>query len=358
MKTLLTELQKFVPMAKMIAPRRSTLPVLMRVCFDGKFMSVSNLEQHVTMPQPTVGKFQIPVRTLADILGNKPETLRITEKISGSFEMLNIAFDGITATIPKGGSITEFPAIPKGSFRSLGSWPRDFVRMLEQQLPFVCTDELKPSLNGVYIEVKDGLVESCCTNGHFLRLVKNWGIGAHEDFTSIIPTKAIRFLAKFMGESVQVSAEEGNRLRFILDGGVVLYSRLIDEKYPDYMSVMPDELSGYAVFDRDAALKELRGLKQFCNSTTKQIAIGVISGKAALTAYDAETQSRGESSFPLEESEGEITIGYNIEYLMKVLRTWSKTVRWEWDTPVKAALFYEPGQDDVRTLIMPIRLND
>ncbi len=357
MKTLLTELQKFVPMAKMITPRRHALPVLMRICFDGKVISASNLKQHVTIPQPTKGKYQIPVRTLAGILGNRPKTLLITEKLSGSFEMLNVAFDGITATIPKGGSIREFPGVPRGSFRSLGSWPRDFVRMLEQQLLFVSTDELKPSLNGVYIEIKDGLVESCSTDGHFLRLVKNWKIGAHEDFTGIIPTKAIRFLAKFMGESVKVTGDDV-RLKFILDGGVVLYSRIIDEKYPDYMSVVPDDFSGSALFDRDAALKELRGLKQFCNSTTKQIAIGVTNSKAALTAIDVETDSRGESSFPLEESEGEITIGYNIEYLMKILRACGKTVRWEWGTPVTAALFYEPGQDDVRNLLMPIRLND
>lgn len=235
-------------MAKMVAPARHVLPVLKRICFEGSDMRASDLEHTVVARRSTNGDYQIPIRTLADILKNKPATLSIREKLSGTFEMLNVAFNGITATIPKGGSVDEFPSIPSEDYETLGLWTRDFVRMLEQQLPFTCDDELKPSLLGVYIKVENGIVESCATNGHVLRRVKNWAVDNHEDTTVIITTKTIRFLAKFMGEIPVLAEKSANWMRFTLANGVEFHSRLIDGKYPDYESVFPEEHKGFAVF--------------------------------------------------------------------------------------------------------------
>ncbi len=355
--TLLTELQKFIPMANMLMPRRTMLPVLKTVCFRGDDLIASDLEHFVVASRATKGDYLIPVKTLADILKNKPEALSIREKEAKGFNLLKIAFDGITATIPKGHP-DEFPSIPSGDYEMLGLWTKDFVRMLEQQAPFASADELKPSLLGVFIKVKDGVIESCATNGHFLRRVQNWPVYNHENITCIITTKTIKFLAKFMGNIPVLVERSGDRLRFTLDNGVEFHSRLIAEKYPDYESVFPTEHKGYAVFGRDEMLKALRSLKQFCNQTTYRIAIGITAGKAALTAEDVETASRVLGSAPLTESDGEIVIRYNIRYLIKSLASVGKTVRWEWKTPVSAATFVDPGRDDVTALLMPIRLND
>ena len=353
--TLLNDLKRFTPMAGMVAPRRTALPMLKRISFQDGLLIASDLGHLVVAPLSAGGDYQIPVKTIADILTNKPETLTIREKKTDQgYEMLKIAFDGITATIPKSGG--DFPALPSGDFDPIGEWPREFVRMLEQQLPFVSKDELKPSLTGILIEATDGIVVSVATNGHVLRQVQNWPLDG-EDFVFIVSPKTIRFLVRFMGESVTV-AKTADHVRFTLDNDVIFHSRLIDERYPDYQSVFPKEHKGSAYFNRDAALKVLRGLEQFCDPTTKQMAIGTTPTEAAVTAVNAGTNSSGEGSFPLDNVDGEITIRYNINCLINALKSCGTPIRWEWDTPVQAALFFEAEQEDVRVILMPIRLND
>ncbi len=358
--TLLKALKRFLPMARMIAPRRSLLPALKRIYFRDGELIASDLEHHVIASLSTGGDYQIPVKTISDILSNKPESLVIREKATDhGYDMLKITFDGITATIPR--SSGDYPLLPQGDYERVGLWSRALVEMLEQQIPFVSHDELKPSLMGIQVEIVDGIIESAATNGHVLRHVRNWNFDDRkndysEDFTGIITTKTIKFLAKFMGNSVQV-AKTGSHLRFTLDD-CVFYSRLIDEKFPDYRSVMLTKRKGSAYFDRNAALKVLRGLKPFCNPTTKQITIGTTPTAAALTAVDVETNSRGEGSFPIDNAEGEIVIGYNIDYLVNALKSCGSPIRWEWGSPVEAALFFEAEQEDVRVLLMPVRLND
>ncbi len=365
--SLLDELKLFVPMAKMIAPTRPTLPLLKRIRFADGHVTATDLHHYVVMPVSEDETYMVKVKTIADILKNKPENLEIT--VSGGAtepQSLRIRFDGINAMIAGHGLANEFPKTPqsnKRKFHAVGIWIRDFVGLLEQQIPFICKDELKPALMGAYLDIKDSVATLVATDGHKMRYTLNHVMAhrSHLDFQRIIALKTIEFLAKFMGKDKTVLVSKSDEyLRFALHNGVVLYARRIDERYPDYKSILPEGYTSYAIFDRDTALRNLRALRQFCNQGTKAIRINIKPGEmtAVLVADDPETASNAVASLEFSEKNGEIAIGFDLDHLITVIKSCGKTVRWDYGSPVQASWFYEDGQSDVRVLLMPVRLND
>ena len=380
MTDLLNAFNAFQPMANMIAPKRSTLPILSHIAVSGGKMIATDQEHRVEMPIDYDGEFTIDFKMLTGLVKNKHDSIVLKnlttsegslwgynqkKRVSTSIPEIELLINDKQKLAFKGRPLSEYPSMHKNmrGFKSIGKWDAEMVKYLVDMTPFVTKDELKPSMMGVFYKQEDRAVELCGTDGHRLRKASGLPVKSSQEFTGIITPTAIKFVAMFMGkDNVDVAVNHHKtHMRFTLGNGTVLYCRVIDERYPDYMSVFRDTSNGTFRIERKALLAEIKSANQYANKTTHQGALQIKKDGTVLTlsTSDIETQIDWEGEIPVLDHKGAgIEIGYNLQYLDGVIKSLDGDyATFDYDKSVVSTLI--TGDDErVTLLLMPIRLND
>ena len=339
-------LRTMAAIASKVANVKSRLPILRGIAFDGKQAMVTDLETYITFPFITAFRGVLPISILKKALKGKPKAITL--------ETDHLAIDGGKLhfeALP----LDDFPLSPDAQskrFKPIGIW--DNFKQLAAMTAYVSKDELKPSLLGVYIHQAKGAIETAATDGHRLRVVKNVPADWRREFEGILPATTMRWLDKFGPAEVSLN---DTYIRFAF-ADLTVTVRLIDERYPDYASVIPKDFTGSMEFDRVEMLAAVEKALAFADTTTKQGEINT--GDMQITATDQKYgphEYQWEATLPGTRQGEPILIGFNLAYLATVLKGMeAETVAWQYNSPISAGVFTD-GPDS-STLLMPFRLND
>lgn len=303
--------------------------------------------------------YTIPLNLLKTILKARPKKLEVEVledgKVVITYDTRRIMFESLDTD--------EFPVVPSGRFRAVGQWPKEVIRKLYEQLTYASTDELKPALTGVYLH-QNKVLTSCATDGHVLRWIKNADpervSKLKNNFIGIIPRKSLQILSRIVKGNVNVAASK-THLRLKLNKDTELFTRLIDEKYPDYKSVIPGKFSGSAKLNTKALQSLISDALPFVNRETKLGAF-TVNGDLAVAVEDAERNIQWDSELPISGQSGDdITIGINLAYLEKILKSIDEDeVLWQYGSPISASILSNVNSKSPNeiNLIMPIRLKE
>ena len=356
---MLQSLIRFLPLAEKVMAKKTTLPILSHVCIGGGFISATDLEHWVQMKIDDTRNYTIPLNVLRTILKAKPKSLEIDlledEKVQMTYDNRHLTFKSLDTD--------EFPSIPVGTFKSLGHWSLDLIRKLQSQVAYASKDELKPAMTGVYVH-QNGKMETCATDGHVMRLMEDASLGLNlklkGSFKGVIPIKALMVLSKSVKGSVPVMATD-KHMKFNLNG-IDFFVRLIDEKYPDFRSVIPEEFMGSVLLDTAKLSDLVKDAKPFVFGDSKQGNFDIGSKGIALHVNNPEKDFQWDAKLPVSEQSGdEIKIGLNVYYLEKILKgITEKEFTWEYSSPISASILkgVNGKTPNVTHLIMPVRLKE
>jgi DNA polymerase-3 subunit beta len=226
----------------------------------------------------------------------------------------------------------------------------------------VSRDEMKPALTGVFLRVQENKLTAVATDGHRLvqYIVKDYKAGEFKG-DIIIPRKFLGLFNTFKADAVEILASDNHLIASF--GEDKVYTRVIDERFPDYESVIPIDNDKVLVIDRNELLGAVRRVSIFSNKATHQIALHLDEKKVRMTTEDPEKASRGQEDLSGAQYKGEpLLIGYNASYLRDIItHVQDENVVVKLKTPISATLFYpEKSNDNIELtmLLMPIRLND
>ena len=363
-----TELQQALQKLSKATPTRSTLPilgcVLLKASEEKTTLRATDLEITIQVEIPVsleqAGATALPLKTLLDITNELPET-RVTFSVNNK-NCATITTDmGEYDLMAK--PADEFPAVPD----TPGSQPIDvsgeiLKNIIDATAFAVSKDELKPSLTGVLFRFGNHGITAVSTDGH--RLVKY----TRKDFKSngfvgdmIVPRKFLAFMSTQVSSGSVALLIGENHLTAKMENDMVL-TRIIDERFPDYESVIPKENEKTMQVDKNIFLGAIRRVSIFSNKSTRQVALNIDATSCKITTEDPEKSSKAQEEIPVDFEGEALTIGYNAEYLKDVVSHISgEKVIAEFSTSISAALFSpESTEDHVDNLmlLMPIRLND
>ena len=355
---MLQSLIRFLPLAEKVIAKKTTLPILSHVCVRDGFISATDLEHWVQMKIDDPRNYTIPLNVLKTILKAKPKTIEIelleNEKVKISYDNRHLTFKSLNTD--------EFPCSPSGTFKSLGHWSLDLIRKLQSQVAYASKDELKPAMTGVYVH-QNGKMETCATDGHVMRLIEDASLGSESKLKGtlkgVIPKKSLLVLSRMLKGSVPVMATD-KHMKFNLNG-IDFFVRLIDEKYPDFRSVIPEEFMGSVLLDTAKLSDLVKDAKPFVFGDSKQGNFDIGSAGVDLHVNNPEKEIQWDASLvALNQSGSEIKIGLNVHYLEKILKgITEKELTWEYSSPVSASILKGQNEESQIThLIMPVRIKE
>ncbi|GAB4042521.1 DNA polymerase III subunit beta [Spirosoma litoris] len=343
------------------------VPILENILFDVNKESVltliaSDLQKTIlcNFPVELIGekpttapvRFCVNARRLYKILSRLPE------------QPITISFDGDSKVVLQSESGNykyfsenplDFPKLPTISEGRNFTIHGDVLRnALLKTIPFTSNDDLRPAMTGVYFH--DNCVVS--TDGHRLIRIRVPELIVNTPF--IIHSSACSLFLKAYNKNncnVEVSHSLAN-IRFAF-ANYVVYSRLIDERFPDYQNAIPEGATNTATVSRTALINLIGRALVFANPTTHQIKFTIAANKLIVTAEQSDQNESSSESLSVK-SEGEIIIGYNGNYLQEVLKHIEGShVRFEIISPNRLTVIYatdgEINQEHFSS-VMPVML--
>ena len=240
-----------------IVAGKGSLPILQNVLIEAKGQELKMTTTDLDISIRTTCKCQVeeagnttlPVKLLFNA---------ITKVAEGEVEIEVDAKE--RAAISAGNALYKLAGMPESEFPRL---PKDeeayaytvsqvvFKEMLRKVSYAASQDDTRRTLKGVLISFKDSKLTMVATDGRRLALVENeMEFPKEMERDIVLPFKAVSELQRSLGTDGDISLMvQKSQICFKL-GDNLIYTKLMDETYPNYKQVIPKETAECITVDR------------------------------------------------------------------------------------------------------------
>jgi DNA polymerase-3 subunit beta len=307
------------------------------------------------------GAICAPVKLMLDSLREFSEQPLTIEADSSTWE-IKVSWKSGSMSIP-GTSGMSYPALPElGSEKNTLSFDVETLMTGIAKTSFATADdELRPVMNGVYINVEAGKTTYVGTDAH--KLVRFTAEGGDAAASFILPKKPVHLLKTVLAkeeETVKVELDAKNVV-FNLKHGTLI-CRQIEGNYPNYNAVIPTANPNKVIADRVELLNAIKRVAVCSNQATNLIRFDISGNTVSLTAQDLDFSVSARESVPCSYDGEPITIGFKSTFLVDILSNLeTPSIIIELADSTRAGVF-KPVYDDVQPfdmlmLLMPMMIN-
>ena len=224
-------------------------------------------------------------------------------------------------------------------------------------------DELRPVMNGIFFDLTPECLAIVASDGH--KLVRNKILTIHGDNPAsfILPKKPATLLKNLLqkdGGDVEIRFDERNALISFGDGQIIC--RLIEGRFPNYNSVVPQGNPNILTIDRLGLLAALRRVQPFANDSSNLIRFHVENGTLQLDAEDFDFSKTATERMACDYNGQAMSIGFKGSSFIEILSNFDcQEVIIQLADPSRAGLVLpseQPENQDVLMLMMPMLIND
>lgn len=224
-------------------------------------------------------------------------------------------------------------------------------------------DELRPVMNGIYFCISSEGLVVVATDGH--KLVRNriFDIKSEQESSFILPKKPALLLKNMLAKDDSiVSMKFDNANAEVVFGDTRLVCRLIEGRYPNYKSVIPQNNPNTMTIDRDTLLGALKRVQPFANDTSKLVRFRIDNHVLQLDAEDFDFSKTATERMSCEYDGTPMSIGFKGNSFIEVLNNIEESeVALKLSDPSRAGIVVPSVQQenqDLLMLLMPMLLND
>lgn len=224
-------------------------------------------------------------------------------------------------------------------------------------------DELRPVMNGIYFDITTEDITFVASDGH--KLVRNKTLAAHGDEKAafILPKKPATLLKNLLPKEqgdIQIGFDNRNAT-FTMEN-YQMVCRLIEGRYPNYNSVIPQDNPYRITIDRAMMISALRRVSVFSSQASSLIKLGLSKDRIQISAQDIDFSTSAEETLICQYDGNPMSIGFKSTFLIDILNNIaSQEVIVELADPSRAGVIVPVEQEeneDLLMLLMPMMLND
>ena len=224
-------------------------------------------------------------------------------------------------------------------------------------------DELRPVMTGIYFDLTPDALAIVASDGHKLVRNKNFTINSETPASFILPKKPANLLKNILGKDggdVVIKFDERNAEIHFADG--LLVCRLIEGRYPNYNSVIPQSNPNQLTIDRRLLLSALRRVLPFGSKSSQLVKFKLAAGSLELSSEDIDYATKAHETLACDYAGQNMSIGFKGSSLTEILSNLDgDQVNIELADPSRAGIIVpveQPENEDVLMLLMPMLLSD
>ena len=353
---------------------RSTLPVLANVLIasdEGRLrLSATNLELGITCWIPArieeEGSTTVPSRTFNDLVSTLPSD-QVMLKLDVKTQTLNVR-GGTSTNDIKCIDAQEFPPLPvpdlEGAVQiNVG----DFREMIHQVVFAASSDEARPVLMGVLVQVDKDKLTMAAADGFRLSVRKAvLSTPAPAPVSAIVPSQALKELARVATdgeEPIYMVLPKGRGQVVFRVKDVEVVSQLIDGTFPDYQQIIPRKYNSRTLVSTASLLKACKQAEIFAREGSNVARFNIKTANGEMQPSEVEISATSEETGKNEtiveatvDGSG-VLIAFNVKFLREALEV-IKTPNVALETSAANApgVVRPVGDDNFLHVIMPMHL--
>ncbi|MCF8370883.1 MAG: DNA polymerase III subunit beta [Bacteroidales bacterium] len=368
------ELFKHLQAIGKVISSKNTLPILDNYLFQLEenvlTITASDLETTLIttmmLEEPVgSGSIALDAKRLNEILKEFPEQPLTFEINNDNFKVELKSDKGEYAIM--GQNAEDFPQLPdvneEKAFRA--NLSSDVLNQgVSKTLFATADDELRPVMNGIFIEISSDNVIFVASDSHKLVRYTRTDFTADASASLILPKKPASLLRNIIPkEAGTVEFEFDDKNAFFTMSGYKLICRLTEGKYPSYNSVIPSDNPNKLIIDRLEFYNCLKRVSVFSNQASYLIKVAVSNNQVIVSAQDIDYSISGVETLPCQYDGDDMEIGFKSIFLIEILANLSTPdIILEMSDPSRAGLLFpfegENENEDVLMLIMPMMINN
>jgi DNA polymerase-3 subunit beta len=359
--------------SRAVSPR-STLPVLSNILIasdEGRLrLSATNLELGITCWIPArideEGSTTVPSRTFSDLVNAMPSD-QVQLTLDVKTQSLHVK-GGASNNDIKCIDAQEFPPLPTPEMKDAVQLNvADFKEMIHQVAFAASSDEARPVLMGVLMNVEKDKVTMVAADGFRLSVRKAQLTNAvAQPINVIIPARALNELARVANDPEEpiymvVPKQRGQVLFRVKDVEVV--SQLIDGTFPDYHQIIPRSYKSRTLVSTATLLKACKQAEIFAREGSNVARLDIKQSNGDMQPSEVEISATSEETGKNETiveatvDGGSVLIAFNVKFLREALEV-IKTPNVALETSAANApgVVKPVGDDNFLHVIMPMHL--
>jgi DNA polymerase III subunit beta len=359
--------------SKAVSPR-STLPVLANILIasdEGRLrLSATNLEMGITCWIPArideEGSTTVPARTFSDLVATLPSD-QVLLKLDPQTQTLNVR-GGTSTNDIKCIDAQEFPPLPVPDFEgAVQINVGDFREMIHQVVFAASSDEARPVLMGVLVQVDKDKLTMAAADGFRLSVRKAvLSTPSAGSVSAIVPAQALKELARVatdVDEPIYMVLPKGRGQVVFRVKDVEVVSQLIDGTFPDYQQIIPRSYKSRTLVSTSSLLKACKQAEIFAREGSNVARFNIKTSQGDMQPSEVEISATSEETGKNETiveatvDGGGLLIAFNVKFLreaLEVIRT--PNVALETSAPNAPGVVKPVGDDQFLHVIMPMHL--
>ncbi len=359
---------------KQVISSKNSLPILDNFLFqiEGKNLQItaSDLESTLITNLELAnvdgeGIIAIEAKRMLDILkefSEQPLTFNVNTE---TFKVEVLSQNGKFELIGQDGNdFPKLPTIKKGKGSKINLTAELLLNGINKTIFATAEDELRPVMNGIFIEISPEEIRFVATDAHKLVRYKRFNVETEVSSSFILPKKPASLLKNLISkgaENIEVEFDEKNAFFTILTNKLIC--RLVEGNYPAYNSVIPVDNPNKLTIDRVELINSLKRVSVFSNQATNLIRLQITGNQLTISAQDIDFSISAVERIPCVFEGDSMEIGFKSLFLMDILLNLSSTeVCFELSDPTRAGIILpannENKDEDILMLIMPMMLNE
>jgi len=368
-----TELLSHLQAISRVISNKNTLPILDNFLFqlNDKELKItaSDLETTLitTISLENVtdeGSIAIPARILTDTLKEFPDQPLTFDINNETFAIVITTENGKYNVVGQNGE--DFPQLPviKDDQKTTIKLTADVLLTgITKTLFATADDELRPVMNGIYIELFPDNMTFVASDAHKLVRYRRNDVKADQESSFILPKKPASLLKAILPkEENEVMLEFDDKNAFFTLSNYKLVSRLVEGNYPSYNSVIPTNNPNKLTIDRLELYNALKRVALFSNQASNLVKLELKGNQLNVSAQDIDFSISANERLNSQYEGDDMEIGFKSSFLIEILSNIASTdVLVELSDPSRAGILFpaekENDDEDVLMLLMPMMIN-
>jgi DNA polymerase III subunit beta len=368
-----TELLSHLQAISRVISSKNTLPILDNFLFniEDKILTItaSDLESTLitdislgTVDQE--GIIAVPAKILLDTLKEFPEQ-PLTFEINNDTRAVVISSQNGKFTImgQNGDDFPQIPAIKEDKKMAVQLKAAILLNGINKTLFATADDELRPVMNGIFLELSTKDITFVASDAHKLVRYKRSDIKSEVSGSFILPKKPASLLKNILqkeDKAVMVEFDEKNAYFKLTNYQMIC--RLVEGTYPSYNSVIPTKNPNKLIIDKVEFYNTLKRVSVFANQASNLIKLQLSGNQIVVSAQDIDFSISAYERLNCQYDGDEMEIGFKSSFLIEILSNLASTdIAMELSDPSRAGIILPVGKEndaeDVLMLLMPMMVN-
>ncbi len=353
---------------------KNTLPILDNFLFnleDSKLeITASDLESTlITSMQlentTDSGKITIPARLLTDTLKEfSDQPLTFDVNLDTLTVIISSENGQFTIVGQSGDDFPQLPEVNEDAKTGFQISAEILAHGINNTLFATADDELRPVMNGIFIELSPDDLSFVASDAHKLVRYKRKDVKFETNASFILPKKPAGLLKNVLQkEENNVAIEFDDKNAFINLSNYKLVCRLVEGNYPSYNSVIPSDNPNKVIFDRLKLYNSLKRVSVFSNQASNLVRLQLTGNQLTVSAQDIDFSISAYERLTCQYEGDDMEIGFKSLFLIEILANLeSSDVVLELSDPSRAGILLplekENEDEDILMLLMPMMINN